>query len=267
MIKIGLLVLAAALVLFLASACSVQEQAEETGVRTISLEEAQGRLREHIQSLQNKAYIVRKYVDNQHIQTYYQDGSGNWREERPETEGSSDQESGSRMPQELRPEAFIYNASESKAWLIVGTTAYEITDPEYIKLQHQAAAPISAEIGQRSTGHYSQAGENGIWEWRISQKEQAIQMTVTLGVPYEQLSDEESWSRMEFLGPEGLLSRQSAGPIQNRPGRAPLENSYEYSQLGDVQPELFELPDSVKEVKNFEEYFKLIEASGWMPSD
>jgi hypothetical protein len=37
--------------------------------------------------------------------------------------------------------------------------------------------------------------------------------------------------------------------------------------LGDVQPELFELPDSVKEVKNFEEYFKLIEASGWMPSD
>ena len=269
MTKIGFLVLAAILALSAASGCTSEAKTEASGTRTVSLEEGARLMSEHVEGLQDKAYVAQEFRDGQYNRTYYQDGSGSWRVDSFQTDVSSNRDGAREMPPEsMRAGAIIYNARESKVWVIVGTTAYEATDPGYIDDEQQLSAPITTYISAPKEGHYSQAGENGIWEWRVSPEEHARHITETFGIT-SRPAGEESWSRYEFLGPEGLLSRRAAGPITGGPkGHAPLsETTYEYSHLGDVAPDLFELPATAREVKSLEEYLKQLRDSGWIPHE
>lgn len=269
MTKISLLVIAVTLVLSAASGCTSEAKTEESGTRTLSLEEGAQLMREHVGGLQDKAYVAQEYRDGQYNRTYYQDGSGSWRVDSFQTDVSSNGDGAGEMPSEsMRADAIIYNAREAKAWVIVDTTAYEMTDPGYIDNEHELSAPITSHISAPKEGHYSQAGESGIWEWRVSPEEHARHITETFGITSKP-SGEESWSRYEFLGPEGLLSHRAAGPITGGPkGRAPLsETTYEYSHLGDVPTDLFELPATVNEVKSLEEYLKQLRNAGWIPHE
>lgn len=269
MTKAGLLVLASALFLSLASGCTGQVKSEASGTTTVSLKEGARLMSEHVEGLQDKAYIAEEYRDSQYNRTYYQDGSGSWRLDRFQTDPSSERNStGELPPQTMRTDTMIYNAREAKVWVIVGTTAYEMTDPRYIDNEYQLAAPITNHISAPKEGHYAQAGENGIWEWRVSPEDHARHLSESFGIT-SQPSGEESWSRYEFLGPEGLLSRKAAGPIAGGlEGGAPFsETTFEYSHVGDVPPELFELPPTVSEVKSLEEYLKQLQDSGWVPHE
>ena len=270
-----ILVLAAALALSAAAGCAGQAATDGAGTTTLSLEEGARLMREHVQGLQDKSYVVRTYVNGRRIRTYYQDGTGDWRVEAARESDSPGQAStgrqgaGQTLPENLRSSAMIYNAREAKIWVIVGNTAYEMTDPGYLKNEYQSAAPITTAITAPKWGHYTQAGENDIWELRASPEELARQRTETFGITSKPQPGEEIWNRYEFLGPEGLLSRMSAGPIKSGPdGPKPsFDKTFEYSQVGDVPPDLFELPANVTEVKSLKEYFKQLRDSGWVPHE
>ncbi|MHB1055541.1 MAG: hypothetical protein ACYC6B_09250 [Thermoleophilia bacterium] len=266
MTKAALLILAAALFSSLSSGCTGQTKSEASGTTTVSLEEGAQLMREHVEGLQDEAYIAEEYRDSQYNRTYYQDGSGSWRLDSFQTDASSDRISAGELPpQAMRTDAIIYNAREAKRWMIVGTTAYETTD---LNNEYESEAPITNHISAPKEGHYAQAGENGIWEWRVSPEDHARHLRESFGIT-SQPSGEESWNRYEFLGPEGLLSRRAAGPMSGGPkGRAPFsETTFEYSHIGDVPPELFELPPTVSEVKSMEEYLKQLRDSGWVPHE
>jgi len=267
--KTGLLVLAGAIFLSLASGCIGQPESEASGTTTVSLEEGAHLMSDHVAGLQDKAYIAEEYRNGQYNRTYYQDGSGSWRLDGFQIDPSSDRNSAGELPpQSMRTDAVIYNAREAKAWVIVGPTAYETADLGYIDNEYQIAAPITNHISAPREGHYARAGENGIWEWRVSPEDHARHLSESFGITSEP-SGEEGWSLYEFLGPESLLSRRAAGPIMGGPnGGAPFsETTFEYSQLGDIPSELFELPPTVSEVKSLEEYIRQLQDSGWMPHE
>jgi outer membrane murein-binding lipoprotein Lpp len=269
MTKISLLVLAVTLVLSAASGCASEAKTDESVTSVLSLEEGARLMREHVEGLRDKAYVAREYRDGQYNRTYYQDGNGSWRVDGFQSDVSSNGDGAGEMPSEsMRTDAVIYNAREAKEWIIVGTTAYEMTDPGYEDNEQEVSAPISSHVSTPREGHYSQAGENGIWEWRVSPEDHARHIAETFGITSKP-SGEENWSRYEFLGPEGLLSRRAAGPITGGPnGRGPFsETTFEYSDVGDVPPDLFELPATVNEVKSREEYLKQLQDSGWVPHE
>lgn len=207
--------------------------ASQTAVPATRPDPGEGKdlLKETIEELEKKAFAAEIFSGGKSARRWSQDGKGSWRLER-----SADP---------IDP-VTIYNASKKKGWLVRGETAYEITDSGYLQSMYRGMSPIASVLNAAParSGRFAQApksaGADGIWEWDFG-----------------------GGLRIEFKGPEGLLSKIIVCHNAGKRG----EQSVEYMNLGSVPSDLFELPAGVQKVKPYEDLIKELESSGVAPKE
>lgn len=190
------------------------------------------------------------------VYTWAQDGLGSWR---VDYDTSSP---GWQTAPAGAPTVIIYSAPEQKGWFIAGDTAYEATASTSLGRESNLdfvgafLSPAMALIEPPSFSLFSTEqdadGNDVAWVWRNTppawwppQTE-----TATTGESFYN-----AWSRVELLGPQGLISRVQGGTGNDDSVNTLSE--YLYLQTGSVDPSAFSLPAEVKEIKPYSELQKL----------
>ena len=233
--------------------------------------------------LTGRAFVVEVNMDPPSFsETWSQDGQGNFRMD-------VDAERSPSLPPGA-PTQIICNIAKGKIWYIAGDVAYE--DSQHISAAQSAvqgmagfnfaagAMPMGLESplsalkssywwggGVTFTTETDETGRIVAWETHMtidSTSPPAVYPPAAgggaIGVPSSApangpaRTETETNSRVEFYGPEGLPSKMV---LDNQGGRTNTL-TFEYTQLGEVPESLFELPSSVKEVRDYSELYVMM---------
>lgn len=160
-------------------------------------------LNKRIEELKQKEMTVEVVDDGKSLGKWSQDGNGSWRSDDPQTATSYT----------------IYNADKKKGWNVNGKSATEI-DPDFMQA-YELGSPLLLLSTYASFAYIPRSGgTDDSWEWNVPGMGSL---------------------KIEFKGPEGLISRITADDPTS--GSTVLE--FKYTNVGSVPQSIFELPSDV----------------------